>query len=237
MEMVIMALEDDIADLRNMILADLDAVHDYYSDTKNAWRIVQLDIQHGRKFVFHNVQTGNVTTEDQIFAKAQRYTNEYLAISTFQQFVSLFEDFTIGVIRWWLLAFPQSLSRKELPMSVVLNAVDLDAVMLVAVNLELNELSFKRVREWFSYLEHRVKLGCPTSDEIDRLAEIKATRDIFVHNRGVASSLYEEKSGLRRRTIAGERLEMTEQYHRESWELIRKVVRDVSDAAIAKAKA
>jgi hypothetical protein len=31
-----------------------------------------------------------------------------------------------------------------------------------------------------------------------------------------------------------ERIEISEQYHREIWELIRKVVADISDAALAK---
>jgi hypothetical protein len=80
-----------------------------------------------------------------------------------------------------------------------------------------------------------VKLGRPTKDEIDRLAEIKATRDVFVHNRGVASPTYVDKAGEKKRAETGEKLGLSQQYHRESWKLIRKVVQDVSAAAISKA--
>ena len=120
-------------------------------------------------------------------------------------------------------------------MSVILAAVDLESVKLAAVNRELNELNYRKVRDWFSYLEDLVKLGCPTADEIDRLAEIKATRDMYVHNRGVAGAIYEEKAGNKKRCGAGQKLDLTEPYHRESWQLIRKVVSDVAAAAVAKA--
>ena len=35
-----MALADDIRALRDRVLADLNAAHDYYTDTKIAWDIV-----------------------------------------------------------------------------------------------------------------------------------------------------------------------------------------------------
>jgi hypothetical protein len=80
-----------------------------------------------------------------------------------------------------------------------------------------------------------VKLGYPTADEIEQPAEIKASRDILVHNKGIANGAYVSKSGSRARVRDGEMVRISEKYHRESWETIRKVVRDVSAAAIAKA--
>lgn len=94
---------------------------------------------------------------------------------------------------------------------------------------------YERPAEWFAYLEDKVKLGCPTADEIDRIAEAKASRDVLIHNRGVASKIYVSKSRRFARCREGEILDVTEPYHREIWELLRKVVAEVSDAAIAKA--
>jgi hypothetical protein len=230
-----MPLADEIAALRDVALADLDEAHDYYTNTKAAWRVVQRYVERGGKVRVHNRSTGGVTTEKELPAKAQQYVTEYLTAATFQQFVSVFEVFVFGVMRQWLLAYPQRLERKQIPVSVVLTAADLASVKLAAVNRELNELSYKRVREWFAYLEDLVKLGRPTADEVDRLAEIKATRDVYVHSRGTAGAVYVEKAGARKRCDAGQKLDLPEQYHRESWQLIRKVIADISAAAIAKA--
>ena len=38
---ILMALADDIRVLRDRVLADLNAAHDYYADTKIAWQIVR----------------------------------------------------------------------------------------------------------------------------------------------------------------------------------------------------
>ena len=82
----------------------------------------------------------------------------------------------------------------------------------------------------------KAKLGCPKPDEIGRIAEAKASRDVLVHNRGVATSSYESKAGNLARYKAGQRIEIPEHYHLEIWDLIRKVITDVSDAAIAKVR-
>ena len=51
----------------------------------------------------------------------------------------------------------------------------------------------------------------------------------------MTNPIYVAKSGSRARHQDGEKLEIPEQYHRESWEAIKKVVCDLSTAAIAKA--
>ena len=114
-----MALAADITTLRDRVLADLNAAHDYYTDTKIAWDIVGRAIADGRTFSIRNMA--------------------------------------------------------------------------------------------------------------------KASRDVLVHNRGVASKTYEFKVGNLARYKDGQRIEIPEHYHRETWELIRKVVTDISNAAIAKA--
>ena len=59
--------------------------------------------------------------------------------------------------------------------------------------------------------------------------------DVLAHNRGVAGKSYLAKAGRFARHAEGERIEVPEPYHRQTWELIRKVVTDISNAAIAKA--
>ena len=80
-----------------------------------------------------------------------------------------------------------------------------------------------------------MKLGCPSQIEIARIAEAKASRDVLVHNRGIANKTYEARAGKLGRYRDGDKIDIPEQYHRKTWELIRKIVSDVSDAAIAKA--
>jgi hypothetical protein len=229
-----MALADDIRALRARALAELAAAHDYYTDTKMAWRIVDDAIQAGHKVTIRNMTTGTVTTEAQLAAKARGYVAEDLAQATFQQFVSIFENFFFDLLRLWLMAYPQSLGGKELLFKNVLDAPDKGAITLYVVNRELNEIAYERPREWFAYLDARARLGCPAAGEVERIGEVKASRDILAHNRGVANKLYESKAGQAARYKDGEKIEIPEHYHRETWELIWKVIADLSAAAEAK---
>jgi hypothetical protein len=229
-----LALADDIRALRARALAELTAAHDYYTDTKMAWQVIHKVIRAGHKFTIRNMTTGTVTQEAQLAAKARGYVAEYLAEATFQQFVSVFENFFFDLLRLWLKAYPQSLGDKELRFKNVLEAADKEAVTLYIVDKEINEIAYDRPKEWFSYLEARTRLGCPSAAEIERIGEAKASRDILAHNRGIANKTYESKAGRAARYRDGQRVEIPEPYHCQTWELIRKVITDLSDAAATK---
>ncbi len=231
-----MALADDICLLRDRVIGDLNAVHDYHANTRIAWGIVNQFIAAGNSFAILNQVNGTKTTEADLAAKAQEYITQHLAEATFQQFISIFETFFFDLLRLWLLAYPESLSRMTVDFKAVLEAPGKDAVISIVVNKKLNETLYERPVEWFKYLDELVKLGCPTGAEIDRIAEVKASRDVLAQNRGVASRIYEFKAGKLARYKQGERIDIPEHYHRETWELVRKVVNDISNAASAKAR-
>ncbi len=231
-----MALADDIQALTSRTLSTLEASHDYYTYTKRVWRLLQQIVKEGRKFTFRNLTTGTRVDEQVLLGRAQLYVTDYLISSTFQAFVSLFEDFFFELLRFWLAAYPASLSKKQVEVGAVLQAPDKSAIVLRVVDKELNELKYERLADWFAYLERLTKLGCPTDDEIEKLAEIKASRDILVHNNGITNATYVSKAGTWARYQDGEKLEIPEQYHRATWETINKVVRDVAAAAVAKAR-
>jgi hypothetical protein len=229
-----MTRADEISGLRDRVLADLNAAHDYYTDTKMAWDLVNEMIAAGKTFTFKNTVTGTETTQAELAGKARGYVTEQLTEATFQQFISIFENFFFDLLRLWLLAYPRNLIGKKVDFKAVLDAPDKDAITLFVVNRELNEVLYERPTGWFEYLNKLAKLGCPTADEIDRIAEAKASRDVLVHSQGTATKTYVEKAGKLARYKEGDRIDIPEVYHREVWELIRKVITDISNAAIAK---
>jgi hypothetical protein len=228
-----MALSDDVRTLRDRVLADLRSAHDYYTDTKIAWRLVHKVIAAGHTMTIRNMTTGTVTTQTELAAKARGYVAEQLTEATFQQFISIFENFYFDLLRLWMTAYPQSLGKRMVDFKSMLDLPDKDAIIQLVVRKELNEVMYDRPAEWFTYLEGKAKLGCPSADEVARIAEAKASRDLLVHNRGIVNQTYESKSGNLARFHDGDKIEIPEHYHRETWELIRKVVSDVSNAAIA----
>jgi hypothetical protein len=230
-----MALSDEILDISQRAVSALNESHDYYYHSKSVWRLVQQLVREGRQFTFRNRTTGTRIEQRQLLERAQRYVTYYLMSATLQHFVSLFEDFFFDLLRSWLSADPRSLAGKQVNMRTVIDARDRDAIILAAVDKELNELKYQRMEKWFDFLRDLVKVRCPTDDEIGKLVELKATRDVLVHNSGTANKIYIAKAGKLARFSDGAQIEVSEQYHRESWELIKKVVGDLSNAVLAKA--
>src|SRR5712692_6474203 len=144
-----MVLADDLQGLTGRTLSALDASHDYYTYTKRVWRLLQQIVKEGRKFTFRNPTTGTRVDEQALLGRAQLYVTDYLVSSTFQHFVSLFEDFFFGLLRCWLLAFPGSLSKKQVEMEAVLKSPDKATLILAVVDKELNDLKYERLAEWF----------------------------------------------------------------------------------------
>lgn len=232
-----MPVADDLRALRDRALTDLDACHDYHYDSKIAWRLVhKLKLSPaGRKFIIRNRTTGTATTQDDLADKARGYVADQLTEATFQQFLAIFEAFLADLLRLWLRAYPGSLGRKQVEFAEILAAPDKETLTLLVVDKELQSIMHGPPRAWFEYLATKAKLGCPTAGEIDRIVEAKATRDVLIHNRGIANKTYVAKADVLARFKDGERVVVTESYHRDVWILIRKVAADFADAAIAKA--
>lgn len=230
-----MPLADDIRTLKARTLAALAAAHDYYADTKTAWEIVEEAVAGSLRPPRANPVTGTLMTHAALAAKADEYIAGPLAEATFQQFLSIFETFVFDLLRLWLLAYPQSLAAKKLDFRAVLDAPDKESIALAVVNRELNDVLYERPAGWFAYLDKLVKLDRPTADEIERLTEAKASRDVIVHAQGVVGKTYLLKAGQLARFAEGRRIDLPEPYHRAIYELLLEVVAAVSDAAAAKA--
>ncbi|MGP0062791.1 MAG: hypothetical protein ACLQGP_04200 [Isosphaeraceae bacterium] len=233
-----MPLPERIQDLTDRIQDDLRAGYDYFEHTKVSLGLFQRIVERGHKITVQNMVTGTVVNETSLGGLARSYVATYLAESAFQHFISLFEDFVFELLRLWLSAYPSGIPNKDkkpVDLATIIDAADKDAILTVVIDRELNALKYERPTSWFRYLNDRVKLGCPTDEQIERLAEIKASRDILVHNRGIVNETYVLKSQARARGKVGQRLEISGPYLRETWLLIGEIVRDLAAATIAKA--
>jgi hypothetical protein len=228
---------DDLNALAGRAHRDLDAMHDFFAHSGEVWYLFNTSVAEGRTLTFTNSATGTTANQDDLVRLSNRYLDEYPAAFTFQRFVSIFETFVFDLLRLLLAHNPRRLGKKQVAFEAVLAAPGREAIILAVIDKELNELKYERLRAWFEYLEATIHLGCPTAEEVEARAEIKASRDVLEHNAGVANAIYVAKSGGRARHAAGEPIEVTDAYHRESWSLIQKVVRDVSAAAVARLSA
>ena len=113
----------------------------------------------------------------------------------------------------------------------MLAAADKEALVWLIVERELNELKYDRPKAWFDYLNKVVKLGCPTEDEIERVAEMKSARDLIIHNSGIVNAIYLDKAGPKARYALGDNVVIDRAYFEDCWVLAKRLVDDIAAAA------
>ncbi len=228
-----MSTADDIRALARQTSRDLDGAHDFFVHSKSLWRLLRTVVDKGETLVSQNAATGNTLDQNGLLGLAPQYTRDYLTTFTFRQFVSTLEVFLFNLLQHLLQHNPWQFARSQLELDVVLRATSREEIISAVIGRKLNDLKYERIHDWFEAINKAVNLGCPSSDEIEALAEIKATRDILEHNAGVVNESYLRKAGKRARHALGRHVEIDDTYHLECWQLIKKVVADTSAAAIA----
>jgi hypothetical protein len=80
------------------------------------------------------------------------------------------------------------------------------------IQKELHELQYDNVQAWFAYLQRIIRLHSIKPEDWARIAELKATRDVFAHNHGIANDIYVRKAGHLARAQPGQRLTLSRPY-------------------------
>lgn len=226
-----MPIADDLREIGDRASRELDAIHDYFVHSQTVWEAFRTAVTNGHVSTTTNPVTGTVVDQHGLGALAPEYTSKYLVTFTFRQFVSEFESFFFAFLHRVLRHNPWQFKKCQVDFETVLRAADRDEVIDGVLSKQLNDVKYENVRGWFEALDFAVKLGCPTADEIDALAEVKATRDIVEHNDGVVNAVYLRKAGKLARHAVGDVIELDDDYHLASWRLVRKIAADITTAA------
>lgn len=229
-----MALRDRLLELRGDTIASLDEAHDFFTHTKALWRLAQIEAKRGRRLTLRNRVTQTSVTEQDLPRLAQRYVNEYMAAATLQRLMSLFEEFVLSFLREYYIEHPASLNRKEVTLEFLRSHQSVDDVVRAIIERHLRDLAYGQLRDWFDAVERIANLGTPPRDEIEQVQELKATRDVIVHNKGMANHVYVERAGRLSRYSPGDHVQVPEAYLTRGYQLLRQIIGDMIDCAASK---
>jgi hypothetical protein len=219
--------------LQKRTVLELDRLYDFTTDTVVTYEMFKKYVAQEREVVFMFPARDRYTDQDELASVLDEYATNYLDLLAFRHSVSLFEAFLFDLLRLLVRSHPERLSgKKRVDVSEILSFNSLESLVVHLIDRELNEVRYKRVSEWFDYLQNSIGIECPTQDEIDQIAEIKASRDILEHNSGIVNEIYAEKAGELARFDVGEQLGVPPNYFTNSWCLMRKLVNDIADAVV-----
>ena len=227
-----MGVSDGIDALAAQTRTDLDDLFNFVEHNDLIWKDFEVRVRKGQRMKAKILETGTEGTEEDLINSYPRYRTTYLHRLSFVQLTSVFEAFLFDFLRLLLTNDPRHLAqKKQIEVGVALSAADRGSLVLLIADRELNELKYDRPRAWFDYMSKIVKLGCPTEEEIDRIAEMKVARDLLIHNSGIVNKTYLDKAGTKARYAVGDQVVIDRPYFNDCWVLAKKLVDDVAAAA------
>jgi len=229
-----MSVVDEINDLENRSLSELKAAYEFRAQTTLAYQTFEKNCtKENAEQRIENPVTGSSITRAELVQVFEGYQKHYLIFLVFQYFISVFESFFFDFLKILLVNEPRHLSqKKKVEVKEIVSSADNQRLLIELAERELNELKYSKVADWFLRLDKIINLGIPEAEEINQLAEIKASRDILTHNAGRVNAIYMTKSGSRARYKIGDQIEITYEYFDESYDLIEELIKNISNRSI-----
>jgi hypothetical protein len=158
--------------------------------------------------------------KDELFKRYQFLALYQLSVNGLVQLVTIVEAMLGDLIRAIVLKYPQKLgSKRTMALEAILEASSIEEIHLRATDALLNELSYKSPGEFAEAAQQLLSINLLECPAFHKYMEIKASRDIFIHNRGVVNEIYERKAGSHMRVRSGMSLPADTVYFLESYEV------------------
>lgn len=157
--------------------------------------------------------------KDQLLSKYQYLAFHQLSVNALVQLVTIVETMLGDIVRAVVMRYPQKLGgKRSLSIQAVLESTSLEEVHLRATDALINELAYKSPAEFAESMQFLLSVNLLECPAFHRYMEVKASRDIFIHNRGIANEVYVRKAGSHSRVKASMGLPADIQYFLESYE-------------------
>jgi len=169
-------------------------------------------------------------TDEELKEIYERFIAQDLYNNLLVAMVSRCESYLFDVLRAVLRAYPGKITlnvqgveqKRTVDAEVVLNATDLDAVRCSMIEDRIHNLSYAKAADYLRFFHQVAQIN--TGDEaFSRFIEIKATRDVIVHNAGRANAIYLVKCGELARAQEGKALPMGAKYFDQCVATVKRV--------------
>ena len=158
-------------------------------------------------------------TKQELADRYQYLSESYLGLNAILQLVTITEAMCGDVLRAVIVKYPKKLGNKrQVLISTILESNSIEEMHLKATDSLINELTYKSPEEFAAAVEDLTSINLLECTAYHRYIEVKATRDIYLHNSGVANQVYLKKSGTHARAKNGQQLPMNIDYFLESYE-------------------
>jgi hypothetical protein len=160
-----------------------------------------------------------VYTKEEILERISYLSNEKLALNGLYQLITIIEAGLGDLVRLVILKYPNKIDgKRSIKSSDILECDKIEAIHLKIANSILNELSYKSPKEFAEESKKIISVNLLECPAYHKYIEVKATRDIHIHNLGIVNDLYLSKASTHARAKLDHRLHVDNMYLLESYE-------------------
>ncbi|SNR60317.1 hypothetical protein SAMN06265371_106188 [Lutibacter agarilyticus] len=142
-----------------------------------------------------------------------------LPIDSIFQLVTIMETLLNEILKSILTEYPSKISnKKKVDVECVLSSNSIEQVKIIIIDTILNEIAYKSPRDYAEEFNKYTGVNFLENPVYHKYIELKATRDIHIHNGGTANDIYLSKAGVLARVKSGEYLPVDNQYFLHSYE-------------------
>jgi len=235
-------MRSQVEGLRDQFLDELTQWYAFFIHTANAYELAIKEVTRSNRGVniFYSAVRPSIkdylASPNTLISTLGTYRDKDLQVWVFIQFVMVFETFFFELLKLLMANNPLSMPRKDktLEWRIVIECADRDEILTKIIETELNQVKYETVSGWFKYLDKVITIGKLAENEREQLAEMKASRDIIVHNAGIVNDIYLKKAGALARYPKGASLEIPLDYFVESFRIVIGLVGDIGDYVAGK---
>jgi hypothetical protein len=154
----------------------------------------------------------------------RRATNRGLYCNALVSAVATVEDFIANNLRMVLHAYPAKIGKdRRLSVEELQSSGSLSIALNTLVSKEILSMLYKSPRDYMRYFMETLSIELKAAD-IDMYVEIKAARDLIVHNGGLVNLIYLEKAGRKSRAKEGQLVPVDKDYFDASIRVMKELV-------------
>ena len=155
--------------------------------------------------------------------------------------VALAEDYLQTTLRTVLQWFPQKLKQnvagenvvKSVNLDIILEAKSKEQLLSRLINKQMQGVFYGAPTRYFEYIEAVLNIDLP-ADLKKQFVEVKATRDVIVHNSGRANETYLEKAAELARVKNNEKLPVNSEYFSSTISHFKRLIVEFYKQVLAK---
>ena len=146
----------------------------------------------------------------------------------FINIVAIFEAWMSDVLRELFREYPQKIKRQDIKSFIITESSSYDECLEKLIDIELRDIFYASPKEVTKRLKAITSIKIERIPELPIMYELKAARDIFLHNKGVVNKEYLRKSRDEARAKEGEEIKIDRQTLAKHMESIISFIATVS---------